>query len=261
MRLIGNLLVWICLAIGLIAATSFYAWPVGADASVDARFELGRGDDGAPRYVEVLRDVKSRDGQVVVRADSALDPATLAIVREAGAKRVMIKHPSGAAGAIVGNWSGKWIFLLAVGGLVAGAFFIRSSVRKSVEQTGGVHFTARPEDLVLRLRDEVSVLRARLPGLLDDMARLRAIIEQLGEVQAVLVPTFVETRPLLVAQRGVGGFARVMDLFATAERKINRAWSAAADGVLHESLTALDDAALACDQLVQGVSPGEATKA
>lgn len=256
MRLIGNMLVWTCLAIGLIAATSFYAWPVGADASADARFELGRGDDGSPRLAELLRDVKAKDGGVVVKADAPLNPPTLAVIRAAGAGRVIIKHPAGAAGVLVGNWTGKWVFLLAMGGLVTGALLIRSSARKAVEQTQGVHTSARAEDLALKMRDEVGALRAKVPGLPDDAARLQAIIEQLGEVQAVLVPAFVETRATVVAQRGVGGFARVMDLFAAAERKINRAWSAAADGVLHESLTALDQAAVACDQLVRGVSPG-----
>lgn len=255
MRLIGNLLVWICLAIGLLAATSFYAWPVGADASTDARFQLGRSGDAAPRFAELLRDVKTHEGVVVAKADTPLSPPTLALIRDAGARRVIVKHPAGAAGTLLSHWSGKWIFLLAVAGLLVGAFLIRSSARKAVEQTEGARTTVPPEDLVVRLRDEVASLRASLPTLPDEAARLHAIITQLGEVQAVLVPAFVETRPVLIAQRGVGGFARAMDLFATAERKINRAWSAAADGVLHESLTALDQAAVACDQLVQGVSP------
>lgn len=254
MRLIGNMLVWICLAIGLIAATSIYTWPLGADATSDARFELGPGGDGAPRFAELLRDVRGGDGQVVVPADAPLDPATLAIIRDVGARRVIIKHPAGKSGALLRNWSGRWYFLLAVSGLVVGAFFIRSSARKAVEQTEGVHTIAKPEDLVARLCDEVAALRASLPGLPDDEARLRAIIHQLGEVQAVLIPAFVETRPVLVAQRGVGGFARVMDLFAAAERKINRAWSAAADGVLHESVASLEEASAACEQLAQGVS-------
>ena len=33
----------------------------------------------------------------------------------------------------------------------------------------------------------------------------------------------------------MGGYAELMDRFAGAERQINRAWSAAADGVLPES--------------------------
>ncbi|KAA0215329.1 MAG: hypothetical protein DYG94_04425 [Leptolyngbya sp. PLA3] len=255
MRLIGNLLVWICLAIGLLAATSIYTWPVGADASADVRFELGVGADGKRRRAQLLRDVKSPEGAVVARSDAALDPSTLADIRQAGVARVMVKHPAGAGGALLSRWSGKWVFLSAVGGLLVGAFLIRRAARRAAVQSAGEHTVQRPEDLVVRLRDELSALRARLPGLSDDAARLRAIIEQLGEVQAALVPAFVETRPVLIAQRGLGGYARVMDLFAAAERKVNRAWSAAADGVLHESQSAIDEAATACEQLVRCVAP------
>jgi hypothetical protein len=47
-------------------------------------------------------------------------------------------------------------------------------------------------------------------------------------------------RAELTSRLGLGGYARLMDAFAAAERAINRAWSAAADEVEAEAITSLD---------------------
>jgi len=76
----------------------------------------------------------------------------------------------------------------------------------------------------------------------SDQERLKAIITRLGALQRDAIPRFIESRPRLVARLGLGRYAEIMDVFAAMERKINRAWSAAADGHLPESQAALDDA-------------------
>ncbi|GAB4383830.1 MAG: hypothetical protein Kow0022_04650 [Phycisphaerales bacterium] len=254
MRLLGNLLVWISLAIGLLAATSFYAWEVGPDAASDARFRLGSHPDGSPRYAELLRDVKTTDGNVIADAGSPLDPDRLNFIRQAGIRRVNVKHPGSAFDVMLANWSGKWMFLVSVVGLTAGAMLLRADAKKQVSKA---HLSetpvSSPEEVVARMRQAIADLRASLEGMAGDDERMDAIVRTLGEVQAELVPAFVETRSVLIARGGVGGFARVMDLFAGAERKINRSWSAAADGAAAESVASLEDAASAMDQLAEAL--------
>ena len=62
---------------------------------------------------------------------------------------------------------------------------------------------------------------------------------RLDGIQATHLAAFVEARPELIGRYGIAGFARIMDSFAAGERTLNRAWSAAADGVLPASLEAL----------------------
>lgn len=255
MKLLGNLLVWICLAIGLLAATSFYAWEVGPNAAADARFQLGSNADRTTSYAELLNDVETVDGNVIAEADAALNPERLGLLRVAGIKRVHVKHPGTAFGAMLGNWSGKWLFLGSVAGLVAGALLLRADARKQVARA---HLSetpiASPEEIAGQIRGAIADLRGSLPAMASDHEKMHAIVHALGEVQAELVPAFAETRPMLIGKRGLGGFARIMDVFAGAERKINRSWSAAADGAFEESFVSLEEAAIAVDQLAEALA-------
>ena len=49
-------------------------------------------------------------------------------------------------------------------------------------------------------------------------------------------------RDVLVGTLGMAGFAALMDAFSRLERTLNRAWSAAADGVLDEAQRCVDEA-------------------
>ncbi len=254
MKLIGNLLVWIFISTGLLAATSFYAWPVGIDSAADARFELSAGDEGAPTYAQLLRASTTEDGNVIADADADLNPETLALLRTAGVKRVVIKHPAGAYGTMISNWTGKWLFLGSTIGLVFGGLLLKSAARREVEATDASdspHST--PEQAAGSIRAAIADLRGRLPSIEGRDEKEHAIIETLSEVQGDLVPAFVETRAVLIARKGMGHYATVMDKFASTERQINRAWSAAADGALEESLTALDASAVQADQLAEAL--------
>lgn len=249
MKLIGNIFVWIFISLGLIAATSFYAWPVGAGPATDARFEIGIDEEGRTQYAHLLETIAVEEVEVAA-ADAQLNPETLAALRAAGVERVIVKHPSGAYSLMIANWSGKWLFLISAIGLIAGAMILRAGARMAVaasEESGAVAATA--EEIAGRIRAAIADLRAALPAIEGAHARETAIVAALGEVQADLVPAFVETRPILIGKRGMGGFAAVMDKFAGMERLINRAWSAAADGALHESVASLDAAAIAADEL------------
>jgi hypothetical protein len=248
--MLGNCCVWLFLALGLIAATSLYVWPVGKDAAADSRFEIGAATDGAPAYARLLRPVAIGESEIAA-ADAPLDPPTLAAIRDAGVKRVIVKH-SDALGTTLANWTGKWLFLASALGIVGGAMLLRAAARAEVARSDRTDRPTRSaEDVAGAIRAAIADLRAAIPSLEHAADREDAIVAALGEVQAELVPAFVDTRPILIGKRGMGGFATVMDKFAAMERQINRSWSAAADRALPESLAALDQAAIAADELAR----------
>ncbi|RMH10144.1 MAG: hypothetical protein D6695_11985 [Planctomycetota bacterium] len=256
MKLIGNLLVWICVASGLMAASSFYAWEVGADPSADDRFIIAEPAGEPVQYARLLRSINTVDGNEIAAADEELNPQTLARLRDAGVKRVIVKHVSGGHLKMLANWTGKSIFLASAVGLIAGGMLLRGAAKREVDDAQLSDAPREtPEEVCGQIRGAIADLRGSLGGMSSDHEKMHAIVRALGEVQAELVPKFAETRPILIARRGVGGFASVMDAFAAMERKINRSWSAAADGAFFESVAALEDAAAAADQLAEMLNP------
>jgi hypothetical protein len=258
MKLIGNLLIWIFIATGLIAATSFYVWPVGADPSQDARFEIGTTDDGSPVYAQLLKASATSDGNEIAPADADLNPAQLDLLRKAGIERVIVKHPAGAYGPMLANWSGKWLFVGSAFGLILGGMMLRVAARREVADAQGPDAAqSTPEELAGQIRAAIADLRGSLPAIESRHDKEHAIINALGEVQGELIPAFAETRAVLISNRGMGGFAGVMDQFAGMERQINRSWSAAADNALEESTKALEAAAVLADQLAKTLGIGQ----
>jgi len=254
MKLIGNLLIWIFVATGLLAATSFYVWPVGTDASRDARFEIGTDEKGAPVFAQLLKAAATEDGNVIVPADANLEPAQLDLLRSAGVERVIIKHPVGAYGPMLANWTGKWIFLGSALGLILGGMMLRVAAKREVAEAEGPDTVqATPEEVLGQIRATISDLRGSLPAIESRHDKEHAIINALGEVQGALIPAFAETRAVLISRLGMGGFAGIMDKFAAMERQINRSWSASADNALEESTKALEAAAVLADQLAEAL--------
>jgi hypothetical protein len=93
---------------------------------------------------------------------------------------------------------------------------------------------------------------AELPNLLllppEQRERFGLILTRVGELQKTHMVAFVEARPVLIARLGLGGYAELMDRYAAAERQLNRAWSAAADGVYEEAVQALEVAGVLLDE-------------
>jgi len=78
-------------------------------------------------------------------------------------------------------------------------------------------------------------LRAELAGIADPHQRNARIIEVIGELNLVQVAAIVDQRHVIMGRQGLGGMAAFMDRFASAERAMNRAWSAAADSANDEA--------------------------
>ena len=229
MRLIAYLVLTVCVAAGALSAATAYLAPLSLDDQVLVGRTLAQNAG------------KGADGDALVAEGSVLDEASLATLRDAGVKYVQITEFS------FGTWGTlfKAGFALSVVGLAAGGMMIRVDAKRrlagTVDREGT--FTQTPEFIIQSLTESLFQLRKDLPGLPDEPARLHAIMGRLEHAQRSHVADFIDARQRLIGRHGLGGYAMIMDRFAAAERQINRAWSAAADGVYDEAETCLKAAA------------------
>ena len=264
MKLIGNLLLVICVTLGALTAATSYLVRTSAPDSV---FEAGEAD-GEARYLTLAsgagaiertpedeaalraqyeagaisaealqRRLGARDP--VVAAGEPLNAENLVKLRDAEVTYVRVKEFSFA------RWPFWWLFLIAAAFLGVGSLLVRAGLKKEIAEAAaarasGASNAASPEQAMASIRQIVAGLLRDLPGMSDDTARNEAIVERIGEAQVSHVPNFVEARVNLVGRLGLAGYAALMDRFAGAERQINRAWSAAADGVYDEAIVCLE---------------------
>ncbi len=140
------------------------------------------------------------------------------------------------------RWPYSWLFLLSIVGLGGGAAIVRSSkkaARQAPAGAGDVHPASEAKQALDRITSTLNDVDRLLPSLADDRARLHAIMEYLGRLQAEEVAAFVGAREGIIGKLGMGGFAELMDRFAALERQINRAWSSAADHHIAEATSSL----------------------
>ena len=238
MKILGFLIIAAALVLGVAVAPTAYVPPLDLPDEQLIGLTLNSDAGVASRDEPPADPVAKR--QPIATANTALTAELLAELRAAGVERVRVKEFA------FGRWTGRWWFLLAVAGLLAGAALVRSDMRQrlaaSREGRGLAPGTNSPEDSLAAIVEAIEGLRRDLPHMTTAHDREAAIIERLGEVQAVHVPAFVDAREPIVSSRGLAGFAAVMDRFAAMERQVNRAWSAAADGVEEEALDCLERA-------------------
>jgi len=235
MRVLAFLLIAISLAVGAASATNAYLWTT--DLPPEA-FEDGAHADGTTRYVELAAPAgDDGSGKPVVPA-STLDnrveitPEVLATLRAADVENVRIKSPFRFE-----RWRGRWTFIGASLGLIGGALLLRRDAKKrlAAAHADEASETMAPDAAVSAMRATLVSLTAEIDATDDEPARNAAIVRDLGVMQREHVPAVVEGRTRLVAAMGLGKYAEFMDVFSAFERQINRAWSAAADGVNHEA--------------------------
>lgn len=257
MKLLGNLLLVLGLILAMLsAATSYFVFvgeegpvaeeplrlkaPAGAVPPSEAALEELRARYEAGELTAEEYTAKRAAVEPVVDAEARLEGERVATLREASIDTVFVKSFA------FGRWRFWWVFALGCVGLVTGSLLVRRAARREIEAVAAATPEAgaaeSPEAALAGLEETVRGLRADLEGLGDDRARLEAILTRLGEAQRTHVAALVRARTLLVARKGLGGYAELMDHFAAAERQINRAWSAAADGALEESLVCLENA-------------------
>lgn len=243
MRTFGYLVIGVSLVLGAVAATTAYVPPLTADDSVLAT-RSGYAHLNAPAGVQ--RDAA---GEFVLSAAGAriplapagteLTPEVQARLRAAGVRRVRVREFA------FRRWQHAWLFGLAVAGLVAGSVLVRRDTpraRRSHQVDEERQPQGTPQAALAEIMAAARGLQCDLPALATDADRTHAIITRVGHVQAVLALQVVEGRDVLAGTLGMAGYAELMDAFSRLERALNRAWSAAADGVLDEALRCIDEA-------------------
>ncbi|MEM1423172.1 MAG: hypothetical protein AAGH64_04125 [Planctomycetota bacterium] len=184
----------------------------------------------------------------IAQSGDRLNAQLLETLREYNVEQV--KSTSFMPGIWLTTWP-SWVFIVSIGTLFGAAMMVRSATRAA----GRAALAANPQEiddpamlpqdavsLALMIQQEVERVVAEVHALADEPSQLALIVERLGEVQKTLVPAFAAARPAIIAKMGMGGYAQVMDAFAASERRINRAWSAAADGHQEEALDSLRSA-------------------
>ena len=174
----------------------------------------------------------------IARPGDPVTAETLTLLQRKGVSLIRVKEFS------LTRWPHNWVFALAVVGLLGGAFIIKAQRRPSRKVSPSAEATQQSDAhaAIRNIATAIATLDQQLPAESNDNARLQRIIKTLGAVQRNDVPAFAADRPQLVADLGLGGFAELMDRFAALERQINRAWSAAADNEIEESLACIDAA-------------------
>lgn len=246
MKWIATLLLAASLTLGVVSATTAYLPRLSLPDDRLLGLTLNA-PAGRTTTTEAAAAPIARDGET-------LSVELLTKLRAAGVERVRVKEFA------LGRWSHSGWFLLAMAGLGGGAWLMRVASHREVEAANGAASAGRhltPAQAARRIHEIVAEVKAQLPGLPDDPARLRLIMDRFGEIQAELVPAVADGRQVLIAQAGLGAYAAFMDAFAAAERQINRAWSAAADGVYAEAVVCVDLAADLARRQAEQV-PGEA---
>lgn len=264
MKLLGNLLMTICLITGCLAAATAYrprttntavvgttqTAPAGARDKTETeltrlRADLEAGRITSEQYVrqrEALVPLvpQAPDGGVITEEARARMTATDADGNPV-AQFVKVKEFS------VGRWPYAWLFGLSAFGLFAGAMLVRTATKHALQDSPispgveGAQKEGDPAHALAQTRAISEQLLRELPSMPTDKDRLDAIVDRLGEAQKTHLAAFVDARPRLIAKLGMGGYAELMDRFAAAERQLNRAWSAAADNYLDEATHCLSN--------------------
>jgi hypothetical protein len=219
-RFLVFLLVAGSLVLGLIAAASAYLVPLALD---DARL-VGL------TAADAVVDPESRTP--LIARGAAVDAQSLKAMRDAGVQRLRVEEFA------FSNWNERWLFLLASGGLFAGAMLSRRGARRAVAESASAE---PPESQLDRLEVALKKLLNAWPAA-GPAPSPKTLLATLSPLVDDVLPAFGDSRPAIVERLGLSGFAAVMDRFSAAERQIHRAWSAAADGVPEETLECIERA-------------------
>jgi hypothetical protein len=226
MKPLGFLLIAVALALGVVGAATAYSPSL---ALPDSRLLT------TPPLTLAAPAGKSAAGGPVATAGAALDAATLRSLRSAEVRRVRVKEFA------FGRWGGRWLFGAGLAGLLAGGVMVKRSDGRAgaaSSQAGA----APVHELLASIERDVHSLRGAISGRDDDSAR-GLILDAVGPMQREAMPAFVDAaRRQLTERGGLRLYASVIERFAAAERKLNRAWSAAADNAMPEARACLDEA-------------------
>ncbi len=242
-RIVGNLIIAISLVLGAIAATTAYV-PRLTDTDADLQIGPGFAHLNAPAgavqntFGEFeLDDAGNRIP--LVETGTELTPQVQSQLRQNGVTRVRIKEFT------FQRWELSWLFVLAATGLILGARIVTRAAAKEIvehEATNQSEQANNPKHVVQTILEIARSLHEDLPKLSTESEKANVIITRIDRVQKHLSMQIVDSRNVLISQLGLTGFAEFMDAYSRMERALNRAWSAAADGVLDEAFDCISTA-------------------
>lgn len=123
----------------------------------------------------------------------------------------------------------------AVVGVVGVVILRRESAAAGAEATRVQRALVVMRDRLRTIGDELAALRETPPGVYE-------VKDVIDAKLAVALGEFADAREAMIPAFGLEAYADVMTAFAGAERLINRAWSASADGYAVEVETCLERA-------------------
>ena len=125
------------------------------------------------------------------------------------------------------NWVLFSVFLIIS---IIGIFLIRGSEKKETmhEETLSRNMKMIEESLV-RIVDDVKLIRSEI-----DPEKPQDVHQRIDEKLPDHLENFVESRKTIGHVHGLQAYGHVMNYFATAERYLNRVWSASSDGYIDE---------------------------
>ena len=166
---------------------------------------------------------------VVLGEGKFLDAAAVAQLEAAGVAEVEVAITRDFS---FGGWEHRWLFLLGILAMVGGVGLKRSGGVAAVvtSETGGRVGPDELRSMLQTFEDAVRELGARADTMeCDDIhTALDPLFLQYGQ-------PFVEHRGVIQGAYGGAAFAHVLSPFSAAERRLNRAWSAAVDGYPKEA--------------------------
>lgn len=130
------------------------------------------------------------------------------------------------------DWDGKALFLAGILAMVAG-ITVKRTARIEVADEADGSGASGPAQMRQRLED-MSRAVADLAARAETMDA-EAIHGELTPLFSEYGQPFVDDRHVLTAAWGAGRYAAILGPFSSAERRLNRAWSAAVDGALEEA--------------------------
>lgn len=238
MKWIGSILVAVSLATGALAAATAYLAPLDLpdEQLVGLTLNAPAGGTVAP----------GGEPRPLADKGASLNRALVAQLRDAGVRYVIVREFLGKQG--LPRWPGKWAFVASLVGLTVGAGLMRHSTRRTLAAAVAMEGTASPSQALAAVRHEVEQLRSEVAGIVNRRRQQETIVSRLTHLQQTHMLALVEARPRFIARLGMAGFATLMDGYAAAERQINRAWSAAADGISDEAHACLAEASRILDE-------------
>ncbi len=238
MKALAQILIAVSVTLGVLAAATAYLAPLSMGARlVDLTLAAPAGKtDDKPIAVEGTR----------------LTAELVEQLRVSGVKYVKVKESPVSSPNVGGKkptrfdlgairrWPGRWLFVGAVGGLSLGAFLVRRANKTAIAaalrpdaKRGSVE---TPDEAIAGLLATIAAIERDVQLHADDSARLAVITDRIDEAQKTHIDAFLLARTLLQGRLGISRFTLLMDRFSLGERRLNRAWSVAIDGVYPEAI-------------------------